>query len=199
MTGVQTCALPIWCVLPDAPESCFQQVNSTFLKNLNLPEENIIRIKGELTPEAAAADYSGRLSAYGNNGLPWPIFDVVILGLGADGHTASLFPNSPETNNVSTVAVTANYQDRPAQRVSLTPDVFNSARNVVFLAAGEEKSQAVFDTICGPVDHQKLPAQRIHPDGGNLLWLLDKDSAKLLPGKIAGYSVEIKENKLQVN
>ncbi len=178
------------CVPPDAPESCYQQAYSTLLQYMELPEENIVRIKGELTPEAAAADYASRLLEFSNNKSSWPIFDLVILGLGADGHTASLFPYSPETNGISSVSVTAKYQERPSQRVSLTPDVFNSARNIIFLAAGVEKSQAVFDTICGLTNPEKLPAQRIQPNGGNILWLLDTEAAKLLPGKISGYSVE---------
>ena len=84
-----------------------------------------------------------------DSGLDWPRFDFVLLGLGADGHTASLFPGSAGTSGVAVVAVTAHYQDRPANRVSLTPDVFNSARNVVFLATGAEKAQALVTTLAG--------------------------------------------------
>jgi 6-phosphogluconolactonase len=122
-------------------------------------------------------------------GLDWPRFDFVLLGMGMDGHTASLFPGSEETVGKATVAVNAKYQDRPAKRVSLTPDVFNAARNVVFLATGTEKASALSSTLAGPRQPRQIPAQRIHPDNGNLWWLVDEAAASLLPEKIEGVTL----------
>jgi 6-phosphogluconolactonase len=172
------------CVVPDDPESCYKQAVSTWLGHVPLTPSNIYRAKGELGPLAAALDYAIQLKSVAEPGLDWPRFDFVLLGLGMDGHTASLFPGSYETSGLSTVAVSANYQDRPAQRVSLTPDVFNAARNVVFLATGQEKAAALSATLNGPRQPVQLPAQRIQPMDGNLYWLVDEAAASLLPDLI---------------
>ncbi len=174
------------CVSPDDPESCYHQTYSTWLAHVPVPAQNIYRIIGELGPQAAAADYARQLKSVAESGLDWPRFDFVLLGLGMDGHTAALFPDSPETKGVATQAVTANYEDRPAQRVTLTPDVFNAARNVVFLASGQAKAAALSATITGPRALLKLPAQRIRPQDGHLWWLVDEDAASLLPEHIDG-------------
>jgi 6-phosphogluconolactonase len=152
-------------------------------------EKNIHRILGELGPVPAAEDYARQLSGFAENGLNWPRFDLVLLGLGADGHTASLFPGSSHLSGVSTVAVSANYQDRPAKRVSLTPDVINSASNVVFLAVGFGKASALATTVGGARNSTKFPAQRIQPVNGNLWWLADEAASSLLPDCIDGVTI----------
>lgn len=178
------------CVPPDDPESCYHQAFSIWLSHVPLPEKNIFRIRGELGPQAAADDYARRLESVFVRFSASSVIDFVLLGLGADGHTASLFPGSAETSGVATVAVTAHYQDRPANRVSLTPDVFNAARNVVFLATGAEKAQALAATLTGPKEPRKLPAQRIQPSDGNVTWLVDVSAASLLPEKIEGVTIQ---------
>jgi len=97
--------------------------------------------------------------------------------MGDDGHTASLFPGSPVDVTSPTVAVTANYQDRPAKRVSLTPLVFNTARCVVFLAVGKEKAETLAKILNGEYHPQLLPAQRIRPTDGEIIWLIDEAAA----------------------
>lgn len=178
------------CVPADDAESCYHQAYLALLGQVPVPVENIFRVKGELGPLPAAEDYARLLKTIAEPGKIWPRFDLVLLGLGADGHTASLFPDSVETSGVATVAVSANYQDRPAQRVSLTPDVINAARNVVFLAAGAEKAQALSATVTGRREPFRLPAQRIHPDEGRLWWLVDEAAASLLPDSIAGLELQ---------
>jgi 6-phosphogluconolactonase len=177
------------CVPPDDAENSYNQARTAWLAHVPVPEKNIFRVMGELGPLAAAADYARQLKSVADAGLEWPRFDFVLLGLGADGHTASLFPGSVETSGVATVAVTAHYQDRPANRVSLTPDVFNTARNVVFLATGAEKAQALAATLTGAREPLKYPAQRIHLVDGNVYWLVDEAVAGLLPGKIEGVTI----------
>jgi len=174
------------CVPSDDAESSYNQARTVWLAHVPVPEGNIFRIKGELGPHAAAEDYARQLKSVAEAGLDWPRFDLVLFGLGADGHTASLFPGSADTSGVATVAVTAHYQDRPANRVSLTPEVFNSARSVIFLATGAEKAQALATTLTGAREPVKYPAQRIHPAGGNIWWLVDTAAASLLPEKIDG-------------
>ncbi len=101
------------------------------------------------------------------------------MGLGSDGHTASLFPGppTPGEDRLSAIAVTANYDGRPAQRVSLTPPVFNSARNVLFLVAGAAKARAVAAVLDREADPLQWPAARIRPADGRLHYFLDRAAA----------------------
>jgi 6-phosphogluconolactonase len=174
------------CVPQDDKESCYNQAWQAWLSHVPASPKNIHRAKGELSPAQATADYAAQLKAAADDGRDWPLFDLVLLGLGADGHTASLFPGSALTNGVAVVAVTAQYQDRPANRVSMTPDVFNDAHNIAFLATGQEKAKALSKTLTGPRDLQTLPAQRIHPNDGSVWWLVDEAAASLLPEQIEG-------------
>ena len=174
------------CVPPDDSESCYFQAYQSWLSHVPVPSRNLHRVKGELDPQTAAQEYARELSGFAASGLYWPIFDLVLLGLGADGHTASLFPGSDQTRGVATIAVTANYQDRPARRVSLTPDVFNGAANLVFLATGAEKAAALASTVIGSRDLFRYPAQRIIPTAGQLYWLVDQAAASQLPDAMDG-------------
>lgn len=168
------------CVPPDDPESNFGQARQVLFHPLNLPNENLHRIPGELDPEHAALVYRETLHQFKAPGLNWPIFDLVLLGLGADGHTASLFPGAPLPEQVPVLAVTAGYHGRPSHRVTLTPLVLNSARQVIFLAAGAEKAEAVKHALQHPLDLLRYPAQRIQPTHGTLQWLVDASAAKYI-------------------
>ncbi len=178
------------CVPPADPGSNYYQARQALLAQVPVLEKNIFRARGELSPQLAAEDYARQLNSCADPGLDWPRFDMVLLGLGADGHTASLFPGSQETHGISTVAVTANYQDRPANRVTLTPDVINSARNVVFLVIGVEKAEALVATVTGTREPVRLPAQRIMPADARLWWLVDQAAASRLPESIAGIEIQ---------
>jgi 6-phosphogluconolactonase len=100
--------------------------------------------------------------------------------MGDDGHTASLFPRSPVDIDASTIAVTAHYQDRPANRVSLTPKVFNEAREIWFLVTGTSKAETLRNVIHGERNLGLYPAQRIQPINGNLVWMVDEAAGKFL-------------------
>lgn len=177
------------CVPPTDAESCYHQAQSVWLAYKPVLSKHVFRIPGELGPDAAASAYAAQLADAAPGKQAWPNFDLALLGLGGDGHTASLFPGSPETQGIATVAVTAHYQDRPANRVSLTPDVFNSARNIAFLAVGKEKATALRDTLCGERTPALLPAQRIQPENGTIWWLVDEAAASLLPAEIENVSI----------
>ena len=112
----------------------------------------------------------------------WPRFDFVLLGLGTDGHTASLFPGSAVKigSQLAAVAVQADYAGRPVDRVSLTPNVFNAARLILFLVAGEEKAEALAASYHGRSDPERWPAQRIRPANGKIVWMIDAAAASLL-------------------
>jgi 6-phosphogluconolactonase len=105
----------------------------------------------------------------------------VLLGMGRDGHTASLFPG-PITDREQTelvIPVTAEYEDRPANRVSLTPRVFNAARQIFFLVTGASKAETLHTVLHGPAAPEQFPAQRIHPPDEGVTWFVDQEAAHL--------------------
>lgn len=168
------------CVPVDDAENCYGQAKKVFLNKLDLPTENIHRIESELNPAEAAAHYAQTLQQFAEDPLTWPRFDLVLLGMGDDGHTASLFPGSPVEVDSPTLAVTAHYQDRPARRVTLTQNVFNDARNIFFLVSGASKAVAFLNVMKGEYRPEQLPAQRIDPHDGLLYWFVDAAAASLL-------------------
>ncbi len=168
------------CVPPEDLESNFRQAKDALLSLVPLPGPNVHRVQSEMEPEEAAAAYALTLKLFASPPLDWPRFDIVLLGMGEDGHTASLFPGSPVDMQGAAAAVTADYRGRPARRVTLTPQVFNSARRVVFLAAGESKSATLASVLNGDFRPALLPAQRIHPSDGQLIWMVDQAAASRL-------------------
>jgi len=167
-------------VPPDDPGSNFGQAKVHLFDHLPIPPANIHRVKGELPSGLAIVDYVDQLNQMGGDcGRAWPCFDLCIMGLGSDGHTASLFPGpiTPIEKTQPVMAATAVYEDRPAQRLTLTPLVFNDARHVLYLVVGEKKAEAVTAVLHGPTDPEKWPAQRIHPHNGQLDWFLDQAAA----------------------
>ena len=172
------------CVPPDDPGSSYGQARDLLLSRVSIPDENTHRIKGELGPAEASKDFSLTLSGFASAPFEFPRFDLVFLGMGEDGHTASLFPGSPVDVSEPVIPVTAQYQDRPAKRVSLTPMVFNQARTVAFMATGEKKAVTLAEVLSDRYDPERLPAQRISPKNGDLLWLVDEDAAGKLPREL---------------
>jgi len=169
------------CVPPQDPGSSYGQAREALLRHVPIPEENVQRVRGELSPSEASRDYALRLKNYADPSSHGTRFDLVYLGMGEDGHTASLFPGSPVDVSDPTMPVTAQYQDRPANRVTLTPVVFNSARVVAFMATGEKKAQTLAEVLSGRYNPELYPAQRIEPTEGRLIWLVDEDAASRLP------------------
>lgn len=169
-------------VPPTHEESNFGEARRLLLDRIQAHPDNVHRIKGELSPIDAAADYSERLSTLSGMSGQGTLFDLVLLGLGSDGHTASLFPGSiqAEERRSMTLAVVAVYGGRPAHRVTLTPLAFNRSRVVVFLVSGSEKAKAVKESIYGEIDPRSWPAHRIHPDSGEIIWMLDAEAGALL-------------------
>jgi 6-phosphogluconolactonase len=167
-------------VPPEDEGSNYYQANEILLKHVPIPSENVLRIKGELGPAEAAGDYARVLKRFSAPGLDWPRFDLVLLGMGADGHTASLFPGSQVDIPTPALAVSADYQGRPAQRVTLTPPVFNSARTVLFLVTGADKAKTLSRVLNNVTIPERYPAQHIRPQEGKLIWLVDEPAASNL-------------------
>ena len=172
-------------VPPDDTGSNYYHAAQLLLDQVHVPAENIHRVKGELSSEAAVLDYTAQLQSFTTGQRSWPRFDLVLLGLGSDGHTASLFPGSPGKDGpeMAVKAVTANYEDRPSQRLTLTPTVFNDARHVLFLVTGANKAEAAAAVLEGPYDPEQWPAQRIQPSAGIITWLIDNAAAAKLRSK----------------
>ncbi len=168
-------------VPPGDPGSSFGEAKRLLFDHVSVPIANIHRIKGELPPEESRRDYAEQLRQFCTQG--WPRFDLAIMGMGSDGHTASLFPGPipPAELADPVISVTADYEGRPAQRVTLTPLVVNDAHHVLFLVTGAQKAEAVTAVIHGPRNPQQWPAQRIQPHSGQLTWFLDQSAASLLP------------------
>ena len=169
------------CVPPDDSGSSYGQARDILLSHVLIPNSNIHRIQGEFGPAEASKDYSLTLKGFATPPLEWPRFDLVYLGMGEDGHTASLFPGSPVDVIERTMPVTAHYQDRPANRVTLTPIVFNEARMIVFMATGEKKALTLAEVLSERYNPALYPAQRIDPESGRLIWLVDESAASKLP------------------
>ncbi len=165
------------CVPVDDPGNNYYQAQQALLDHVDIPADNIHRVLSNLEPASAALDYAQTLKNFSAPPLEWPRFDLVLLGMGDDGHTASLFPGSPVDATEPVIAVTANYQDRPAKRVSLTPRVLNSARKVIFLVTGFGKAVTLTQVFSDISNMDLLPARRIQPTDGELLWLVDEAAA----------------------
>lgn len=164
------------CVPPDHPDSNYGLTAAALLRHIPLPPENIHRIAGELPPAEAARRYEAELRAFFGE---TPAFDLVFLGMGEDGHTASLFPGSPALNESHRWAVEVEHTVAPPPlvwRVTLTFRVLNAARRVVFLVSGAAKA-AMFAQVWRGGD---FPAAQIRPQDGELLWLVDRDAAARL-------------------
>jgi 6-phosphogluconolactonase len=173
-------------VPPDDEGSNYDQASADLLNHVAIPPANIHRARGELAAGAAVEAYTAQLRYYAAHThyprdavIPWPRFDLVLLGLGSDGHTASLFPGATtdDWESLPVVAATAEYEGRPAGRLTLTPLVINDARHVLFLVTGKDKAAAVAAVLQGEIDPERWPAQRIRPRAGEVTWMLDADAA----------------------
>ncbi len=170
------------CVLPSHPNSNFKMVYETLLAKIPVRPEQIFRIEAEQSdPAAAAKSYQTKLENFFR--LPagkCPVFDFVILGMGSDGHTASLFPAAKSTYDKED-CVAAFWVDKlQAYRISLLPNALNNAKFILFLVAGSEKAETLREVLKGNYQPHHLPAQLIRPTNGELLWLADQAAASLL-------------------
>jgi 6-phosphogluconolactonase len=162
------------CVPPDHPESNYRMAREVLLDKIPIPAENVHRIRGELPPDQAAMAYQAELEAVlGTGGR----FDLILLGMGEDGHTASLFPGTAALHE-QTRWVVAHYVDKlSAWRVTLTPVAINAAAHVTFLISGAGKAERLQEVLDGPHQPDVLPAQIVRPTDGRLLWLADAAAA----------------------
>jgi 6-phosphogluconolactonase len=160
------------CVPPDDPRSNYRMAKEALLDRVPIPAEQVHRIRGEDDPEKAAAEYEGELRA-----LLGDAIDLVLLGLGEDGHTASLFPGQSSVHETERWVLAVCGPDGKMWRVTLTPAVLNRSKNVTFIVSGANKAARFQQVLQGPFTPDVLPAQAIRPPQGRLTWMVDEAAA----------------------
>ena len=167
------------CVPPDDPESNYRMTREALLDHVPLRAEQIHRMEGELDPEAAAARYESELrNSFRLEGAELPRFDLIALGMGPDGHTASLFPHTEALHEMGRLVTANHVPQKDAWRITLTWPVINHASSVFFLIGGADKAQILNEVLTGPRDPERLPSQLIWPASGILTLILDKSRSR---------------------
>ena len=163
-------------VPPDDPESNYRMANEALLTHVPVSAENVHRIHGE-EPNAleAASEYERMIVAATKQ--PLPRLDLIFLGLGTDGHTASIFPGSEALHETKRLVAAPYVEKFKSYRITMTLPLINNAASVVFLVSGAEKAEIVREVLQG---ERKYPAQAVNPTQGELIWMLDKDAASKL-------------------
>jgi 6-phosphogluconolactonase len=169
-------------VPPDHPDSNYRMTREALLDRVPLRPEQIHRMEGELEPEAAAARYETELREnFRLEGAESPQFDLIALGMGTDGHTASLFPHTAAIHELNRLVMANHVPEKDAWRITLTRPVINHASSVFFLVGGYDKAMILKEVLTGPQDPERLPSQLIWPASGILTLILDRRAAALLP------------------
>ncbi|MGE5395018.1 MAG: 6-phosphogluconolactonase [Candidatus Saccharibacteria bacterium] len=158
-------------------ESNYGTAHKLLFSRIDIPEENIHPIKGENDPTAEALSYSHQIS----NSLPfsngWPVFDLILLGMGDDGHTASIFPNQMQLLHSDQICKVAVYPQSGQKRITLTGPTINSALNIWFIVTGTAKADRLKEIFSGNEPAKSIPAANIMPLNGTLEWYVDKAAA----------------------
>ncbi len=168
------------CVPPEESESNYRMAYESLLQNVPIPDANIFRIRGENDPAEEAKQYSELVSSMVPfyNGIPQ--FDLMLLGLGDDGHTASIFPDRPDLLNTPQLYDVAVRPGTRQKRITATGRLINNSSRIYFIVTGSQKASVVSEIIEAKGGSEKYPASRINPGSGQLVWLLDSEAAALI-------------------
>ena len=170
------------CVGPEDADSNYRMTREQLLSKVQLPADKVFRMEGELPPEEAANKYETYLrNNFKLEGAQVPTFDLIFLGMGDDGHTASLFPHTDALNELGRLVVPNHVPQKDTWRITLTFPVINQGKRVVFLIEGAAKADRLHQVLLGDYDPEALPSQLIRPDSGHLYLLLDAEAARRLP------------------
>lgn len=164
---------------PESAESNFHMANESLLSKAPIPAENIFRVPAE-NPDAAgaAAAYEKTLrDFFGVKGEEVPRFDLILLGMGPDGHTASLFPESPALQEKKRLVVANWVEKLKTNRITFTLPLLNAARNVAFLVSGAEKAGTLHEVLEGKGAGEKYPSKLVRPENGKVIWFVDRGAA----------------------
>lgn len=165
------------CVPPAHPDSNYGMTKEHLLMGIDIPESNIHRIHGEDPPEEEARRYEGLLGDTLPRKYRIPHFDLVILGLGEDGHTASIFPHEMYLWDSRSCCEVARHPFNGQQRITITGKIINNAANIAFLVTGAGKAEKVQEILQKKGNFESYPANRVSPRSGELYWFLDKEAA----------------------
>ena len=165
------------CVVPTDNESNYKMTVEHLISKIDIPEENIHRIKGENDPEAEAKRYAEVLGRQLPKAEGSPQFDLVILGMGDDGHTASIFPYEIDLWHSEKLCDVAVHPDSGQKRVTITGKVINNAETVAFLVTGSGKTEKFIEINNRKGNYKQYPASLVNPKSGKLLWFLDEAAA----------------------
>ncbi|WP_430812299.1 MULTISPECIES: 6-phosphogluconolactonase [unclassified Carboxylicivirga] len=163
------------CVAPHHPESNFGMIREHLFDHVKTRAVNIFRVKGELSLQDALVDYTNAIEEYVPTVNGWPQFDIMMLGMGDDGHTASIFPHQIHLWDSNSIAVLAQHPVSGQNRVSLTGSVINNSKNIFFLVTGANKAEKADEIINQRGDYRHYPAALV--DSNKTIWLMDKEAA----------------------
>jgi 6-phosphogluconolactonase len=168
------------CVPPEERESNYRMAYESLLQNVPIPDVNVFRIRGENDPAAEAKQYSDLVSSVVPffNGIPQ--FDLMLLGLGDDGHTASIFPDRPDLLTTQQLFDVAVKPGTLQKRITATGRLINNSSRIYFIVTGRKKAPLVAEIIEAKGGSERYPAARINPGSGQIVWLLDSEAAALL-------------------
>jgi 6-phosphogluconolactonase len=168
------------CVPPTDDQSNYKMTVEHLFSKIEVSEANIHRILGEADPTREAMRYANLLEINLDRVEGVPQFDLVILGMGDDGHTASIFPHEIDLWNSEDHCVVATHPDSGQQRISINGNVINTAKEVAFLVTGQNKAEKVDEIHNQKEGFEKYPASLVNPSSGRLIWFLDEEAASLL-------------------
>jgi 6-phosphogluconolactonase len=168
------------CVAPSDNESNFRMTQEHLFSKIKVPKANVHRILGENQPQGEAMRYANLLEINLDRVNEIPQFDLILLGMGDDGHTASIFPHEIDQWNAPDHCFVATHPETGQKRVSISGKVINRAKQVVFLVTGKGKAEKVRDIFHEREGHEQYPAALVRPTPGRLTWFLDEDAASLL-------------------
>lgn len=171
-------------VPPDDPESNYKLVNRVLFAKIIIPQANIHRIQGENNPQEEALSYSSQIQQNLPSRNAWPVFDLVLLGMGDDGHTASIFPDQLHLLESENICEVAEHPQSGQKRITLTAQTINHAEKVCFIITGANKAERMLEIWTNEKEAKLLPAAHIHPVNDNLAWYIDQAAARKIAGKI---------------
>ena len=167
------------CVPPDSPDSNYRMAHEELLSKISIPALQVHRMPADLPDrDAAAQEYSDEMRRIFGKDIP--DFDLIQLGMGPEGHTASLFPHQASLHETQRLVMPVSVPKPPPDRLTFTPPLLNAARNVLFLVTGEDKADALKKVLEGKYEPDEYPAQIVSPPGGEVEWIVDRDAAKEL-------------------
>lgn len=164
------------CVPPDDEQSNYKMARTALLDKVPVPERNIFRIRGEDQPEEEARQYADTIASHIPLQQDLPCFDLIFLGMGDDGHTASIFPQQMELWDSDAICEVAEHPETGQQRITITGRVINNAKKVVFLVTGKAKAEKLREILREDDSPDRYPAALVGPSSGDVIWYVDREA-----------------------